>query len=78
LTSYGGHRASRFRVFGSDTWGELDPAFAYSGLQMTKASLQDQKLMALIYQAAQTRRTITLPRVSGLDVTCGPATRALK
>ncbi|MEH2083112.1 MAG: Gfo/Idh/MocA family oxidoreductase [Nostoc sp.] len=40
--------------------------------------LQDQKLIALIYQAAQTGKTITLPRVSGLDTTRGPAPRILK
>ncbi|MEH2069062.1 MAG: Gfo/Idh/MocA family oxidoreductase [Nostoc sp.] len=40
--------------------------------------LQDQKLMALIYEAAQTGKTITLPRVSGLDTTRGPAPRMLK
>ena len=34
--------------------------------------LQDQKLMALIYQAAHSRQTITLPPVSGLNVTRGP------
>jgi predicted dehydrogenase len=123
-TSYGYHRASRFRVFGSDAWGQLDPAFTYNGLQMEigrksannsmaenitqvrmreknqfaleldhmadcvihdrtphtpgEEGLQDQKLMALIYQAAQTRQTITLPRVSGLDTTRGPVPRTLK
>jgi predicted dehydrogenase len=40
--------------------------------------LQDLKLMALIYQAAQTGKTIALPRVSGLDVTRGPAPRMLR
>lgn len=40
--------------------------------------LQDQKLIALIYEAAQTGKTITLPRVSGLDTTRGPAPRMLK
>lgn len=40
--------------------------------------LQDQKLTALIYQAAQTSQTITLPKVSGLDSTRGPAPRTLK
>lgn len=34
--------------------------------------MQDQKLMATIYEAAQTGRTIQLPVVSGLDVTRGP------
>ncbi|MHC5831794.1 MAG: Gfo/Idh/MocA family oxidoreductase, partial [Nostoc sp.] len=33
--------------------------------------LQDQKLLALIYEAAQTGKTIALPRMSGLDVTRG-------
>ncbi|OYD93083.1 dehydrogenase [Nostoc sp. 'Peltigera membranacea cyanobiont' 210A] len=40
--------------------------------------LQDQKLIALIYEAAQTGKTIALPRVSGLDTTRGPAPRMLK
>jgi predicted dehydrogenase len=40
--------------------------------------LQDQKLMALIYQAAETDKTITLPPVTGLDTTRGPAPRMLK
>ena len=123
-TSYGFHRSRRFRVFGSDGWGQLDPAFDYNGLQMEigrksstnstaenvtqvrmseknqfalemdhiadcvihdrvphtpgEEGLQDQKLMGLIYQAAQTRQTITLPPVSGLDITRGPAPRLLK
>jgi predicted dehydrogenase len=123
-TSYGIHEARRFRVFGSNAWGQLDPAFSYNGLRMMvsrksstnnmaenvtevrmseknqfalemdhmadcviankqphtpgEEGLQDQKLMALIYQAAQTGKTITLPRVSGLDVTRGPAPRTLK
>lgn len=123
-TSYGYHRASRFRVFGSDAWGQLDPAFTYHGLQMMVArksptnsmaedvtqvrmteknqfalemdhfadcvihnqtphtpgeeGLQDQKLIALIYQAAQTGKTIALPPASGLDATRGPAPRTLK
>ncbi|BAY09371.1 Gfo/Idh/MocA family protein [Calothrix sp. NIES-2098] len=123
-TSYGYHRASRFRVFGSDAWVQLDPAFTYNGLQMAigrksssnsmaenitqvrmpeknqfalemdhmadcvihnriphtpgEEGLQDQKLMALIYQAAQTRQTISLPPVSKLDITRGPTPRTLK
>ncbi len=123
-TSYGFHEARRFRVFGSDAWGQLDPAFAYRGLQMRvsrksptntmaenmtnvrlgeknqfaleidhmadciihnkqphtpgEEGLQDQKLMALIYQAAQTGKTITLPPVSGLDLTRGSVPRMLK
>lgn len=123
-TSYGFHEGRRFRVFGSNAWGQLDPAFSYRGLQMMisrksptnsmaenvtnvrmgeknqfaleidhmadcviqnkqphtpgEEGLQDQKLIALIYQAAQTGKTITLPRVSGLDVTRGPAPRMLK
>ncbi|MFN6481504.1 MULTISPECIES: Gfo/Idh/MocA family oxidoreductase [unclassified Nostoc] len=123
-TSYGFHEGRRFRVFGSDAWGQLDPAFSYSGLRMMvsrksptnsmaenisevrigeknqfaleidhmadcviqnkqphtpgEEGLQDQKLMALIYEAAQTGKTITLPRVSGLDTTRGPAPRMLK
>ncbi|MHC5730550.1 MAG: Gfo/Idh/MocA family oxidoreductase, partial [Nostoc sp.] len=40
--------------------------------------LQDQKLLTLIYEAAQTGKTIALPRMSGLDVTRGPAPRTLK
>ncbi|MGV0106728.1 Oxidoreductase domain protein [Nostoc sp. DSM 114160] len=123
-TSYGFHEGRRFRVFGSDAWGQLDPAFSYNGLRMMisrksptnsmaenisevrigeknqfaleidhmadcviqnkqphtpgEEGLQDQKLMALIYEAAQTGKTITLPRVSGLDTTRGPAPRMLK
>ncbi|MDZ7962702.1 MAG: Gfo/Idh/MocA family oxidoreductase [Aulosira sp. DedQUE10] len=123
-TSYGIHEARRFRVFGSDAWGQLDPAFSYNGLRMMvsrkspsnsmaenvsevrmgeknqfaleidhmadcviqnkqphtpgEEGLQDQKLIALIYQAAESGKTITLPRVSGLDVTRGPAPRTLK
>ncbi len=123
-TSYGFHEARRFRVFGSDAWGQLDPAFSYNGLRMMishksqtlsmaenisevrlseknqfaleidhmancviqnkqphtpgEEGLQDLKLMALIYQAAQTGKTIALPRVSGLDVTRGPAPRMLR
>ena len=123
-TSYGFHEARRFRVFGSDAWGQLDPAFSYNGLRMMisrksptnsmaenvsevrigeknqfaleidhmadcvignkqphtpgEEGLQDQKLIALIYEAAQTGKTITLPRVSGLDTTRGPAPRMLK
>ena len=34
--------------------------------------LQDQKLMAVIYEAARTGKTIKLPAVSRLDVTRGP------
>ena len=30
------------------------------------------KLMAAIYEAAGSGRTVTLPRVSGVDVTRGP------
>ncbi len=123
-TSYGFHEARRFRVFGSDAWGQLDPAFSYNGLRMMisrksptnsmaenvsevrigeknqfaleidhmadcviqnkqphtpgEEGLQDQKLITLIYEAAQTGKTIALPRVSGLDVTRGPAPRMLK
>ncbi|MEH2465091.1 Gfo/Idh/MocA family protein [Nostoc sp.] len=123
-TSYGFHEARRFRVFGSDAWGQLDPGFSYNGLRMMisrksstnsmaenvsevrigeknqfaleidhmadcvignkqpytpgEEGLQDQKLIALIYEAAQTGKTITLPRVSGLDTTRGPAPRMLK
>ncbi|MEH1770686.1 Gfo/Idh/MocA family protein [Nostoc sp.] len=123
-TSYGFHEGRRFRVFGSDAWGQLDPAFSYNGLRMMvsrksptnsmaenvsevriseknqfaleidhfadcviqnkqphtpgEEGLQDQKLIALIYEAAQTGKTITLPRVSGLDTTRGPAPRMLK
>ncbi|MEH2370052.1 Gfo/Idh/MocA family protein [Nostoc sp.] len=123
-TSYGFHEGRRFRVFGSDAWGQLDPGFSYSGLRMMvsrkspsnsmaenisevrigeknqfaleidhmadcviqnkqphtpgEEGLQDQKLIALIYEAAQTGKTITLPRVSGLDTTRGPAPRMLK
>ncbi|MFN6559455.1 MAG: Gfo/Idh/MocA family protein [Nostoc sp. ChiSLP01] len=123
-TSYGFHEGRRFRVFGSDAWGQLDPAFSYNGLRMMvsrksptnsmaenisevrigeknqfaleidhmadcvinnkqphtpgEEGLQDQKLIALIYEAAQTGKTITLPRVSGLDVTRGPAPRTFK
>lgn len=40
--------------------------------------LQDQKLMALIYQAAESGKTITLPPITGLDTTRGPAPRMLK
>ncbi|MDZ8092616.1 MAG: Gfo/Idh/MocA family oxidoreductase [Nostoc sp. DedQUE05] len=123
-TSYGFHEGRRFRVFGSDAWGQLDPAFSYNGLRMMTSrksptnsmaenisevrigeknqfaleidhmadcviqnkqphtpgeeGLQDQKLIALIYEAARTGKTITLPRVSGLDTTRGPAPRMLK
>lgn len=123
-TSYGAHEGRRFRVFGSDAWAQLDPAFAYSGLQMMvsrksastpmaedvtqvrmsqknqfalemdhmadcviqnkqphtpgEEGLQDQRLMALIYESAQTGKVITLPRASGLDSTRGPAPRQLK
>ncbi|MEJ6487376.1 Gfo/Idh/MocA family oxidoreductase [Nostoc punctiforme UO1] len=123
-TSYGFHEGRRFRVFGSDAWGQLDPAFSYNGLRMMisrksptnsmaenisevrigeknqfalemdhiadcviqnkqphtpgEEGLQDQKLITLIYEAAQTGKTISLPRVSsGLDVTRGPAPRML-
>jgi len=118
-TSYGYHEARRFRVFGSDAWAQLDPAFSYNGLRMTvsrkspnnnmaenvtdirmseksqfalemdhmadcvihnkrphtpgEEGLQDHRLMAAIYEAAQTGKTITFPPVSGLDVTRGPA-----
>ncbi|MEH1924053.1 Gfo/Idh/MocA family protein [Nostoc sp.] len=123
-TSYGFHEGRRFRVFGSDAWGQLDPGFSYNGLRMMvsrksptnsmaenisevrigeknqfaleidhfadcviqnkqphtpgEEGLQDQKLIALIYEAAQTGKTIALPRVSGLDTTRGPAPRMLK
>lgn len=40
--------------------------------------LQGQKLMALIYKAAETRETIILPPVTKLDSTRGPAPRMLK
>ncbi|MGF2034168.1 MAG: Gfo/Idh/MocA family protein [Nostoc sp. CmiVER01] len=122
-TSYGFHEGRRFRVFGSDAWGQLDPAFSYNGLRMMvsrksptnsmaenisevrigeknqfaleidhmadcviqnkqphtpgEEGLQDQKLIALIYEAAQTGKTIALPRVSGLDTTRGPVPRKL-
>ena len=123
-TSYGYHEARRLRVFGAEAWGQLDPAFAYSGLQMMvsrkspsntmaetmtqvklgqknqfaleidhmadcvihnkqphtpgEEGLQDQKLIATIYQAAETGKTIALPPVSGLNVTRGPAPQMLK
>ncbi|MEH2412794.1 Gfo/Idh/MocA family protein [Nostoc sp.] len=123
-SSYGFHEARRFRVFGSDAWGQIDPAFSYNGLRMMisrksptnsmaenvsevrmseknqfaleidhmadcviqnkqphtpgEEGLQDQKLIALIYEAAQIGKTIALPHVSGLDVTRGPAPRMLK
>ncbi len=123
-TSYGYHQSRRFRIFGSDAWAQLDPAFAYNGLRMTvsrkspsnnmaedvtdikmteksqfaleidhiadcvihnkqphtpgEEGLQDQKLMATIYEAARTGRTIKLPAVSGLDVTRGPAPVTLR
>ena len=122
-TSYGYHNARRFRIFGSDAWAQLDPAFAYNGLRMTvsrkssnnsmaesvsdirmseksqfalemdhmadcvihnkpphtpgEEGLQDHKLMAAIYEAAHTGKTITFPPVSGLDVTRGPIPRKL-
>jgi len=117
--SYGYHEARRYRVFGSDAWTDLDPAFSYTGLRMTMAhksransmvetvenrrmeeknqfalemdhmaecvmenkqpytpgeeGLQDQKLMAVIYEAARAGKTIKLPSVSGLDLTRGPS-----
>ncbi len=123
-TSYGYHEARRYRVFGSDAWAQLDPAFSYTGLRMMMArksptnsmaenitevrlspknqfalemdhmadcvihnkqpytpgeeGLQDQKLIELIYESAQTGKVITLPLVSGLDVTRGSAPRMLK
>lgn len=123
-TSYGYHDARRCRVFGSDAWAQLDPAFAYNGLRLMMSrksptnsmaenttemrlgpknqfaleidhmadcaihnkqphtpgeeGLQDQKLMALIYQSAQTGKAIALPPVSGLDVTRGAVPRMLK
>jgi predicted dehydrogenase len=122
-TSYGYHEARRFRVFGSDAWLQLDPAFSYNGLRMSvsrksssnnmaeniteirtteknqfaleidhmadcvihnkqphtpgEEGLQDHKLMAAIYEAARTGKTITLPRVSGLDVTRGSVPKNL-
>jgi predicted dehydrogenase len=33
-TSYGIHDSRRMRIFGSDAWAQLDPAFAYNGLRM--------------------------------------------
>lgn len=40
--------------------------------------LQDQKLLALIYQAAQTGQTITFPPVTGRDTTRGAPPQMLK
>ena len=40
--------------------------------------LQDQKLMELIYQSAQTGSAIALPATKGLDTTREPAPRMLK
>lgn len=123
-TSYGTHDSRRYRVFGSDAWAQLDPAFPYSGLRLMTArrspsnsmqdniteirmsqksqfalemdhmadcvihnkqphtpgeeGLQDQKLMELIYQSAQTGQAIALPATKGLDTTRGPAPRMLK
>jgi len=117
--SYGYHEARRYRVFGSDAWADMDPAFSYTGLRMTMAykskansmaetvenrrmeeknqfalemdhmtecvmenkqpytpgeeGLQDQRLMAVIYEAARAGKTIKLPSVSGLDLTRGPS-----
>ncbi|MBV8886439.1 MAG: Gfo/Idh/MocA family oxidoreductase [Chroococcidiopsidaceae cyanobacterium CP_BM_RX_35] len=121
--SYGYHEARRYRLFGSEAWAQLDPAFAYRGLRMTMAhkskinsmaedvedlrldeknqfalemdhmaecvlenkqpytpgeeGLQDHKLMAIIYEAARTGKTIKLPTVFGLDVTRGPQPTSL-
>ena len=34
MSSYGANRVTRYRVFAADGWVELDPATAYSGIQM--------------------------------------------
>jgi predicted dehydrogenase len=33
-TSYAAHNAKRYRVFGSDAWADMDPAFTYTGLRL--------------------------------------------
>ena len=33
-TSYGIHDSKRYRVYGSDAWAEMNPAFPYKGLRM--------------------------------------------
>ncbi|MES2462497.1 MAG: Gfo/Idh/MocA family oxidoreductase [Armatimonadota bacterium] len=42
-TSYAAHNAKRYRVYGSNAWADMDPAFAYSGLrlQIGRKSLSD-------------------------------------
>lgn len=37
FTSYDAHRASRYRVYATEGWFGLDPAFSYRGLQMEMA-----------------------------------------
>ncbi|HJU04765.1 MAG TPA: Gfo/Idh/MocA family oxidoreductase [Nitrospiraceae bacterium] len=37
FTSYDAHRASRYRVYATEGWFGLDPAFSYRGLQMETA-----------------------------------------
>lgn len=37
LTSYDAHSAKRYRVYATDGWYGLDPAFSYNGLQMKTA-----------------------------------------
>ena len=45
-TSYGYHQSRRFRIFGSDAWAQLDPAFAYNGLRMTVSRKSPSNNMA--------------------------------
>ena len=33
-TSYGAHDSKRYRVYGSDAWADMDPAFSYRGLRL--------------------------------------------
>jgi predicted dehydrogenase len=37
MSSYDAHKATRYRVYASEGWFGLDPAFAYRGLQMETA-----------------------------------------
>ena len=37
LTNYDAHRASRYRVYATEGWFGLEPAFSYRGLQMETA-----------------------------------------
>ena len=47
-TGYAGHRSQLLRLEGSDAWGELNPAFAYNGLQLRSSRLVGKQEVEMV------------------------------